>query len=292
VVVRQPLPAHGVLAWNLPIVWFALAGLVLIPLISFLVARYGLRQIRSLEEDRARLHESVVQSEKLAAIGRLAATTAHEINNPLAIIAAQVGVLQDMVRESELLSEYGDLSDRLTKIARQVERGKTVTHRLLGFSRRIGPVIEPVDVVAALEEAASFVEKEAEAVRIRLVRRYASGIPPVSSNPGQMQQVFLNVVNNAVDAIGGDGEVRLDIRCARGGVEVVIADSGPGIPEADLERIFEPFYSTKGGESKHCGLGLAICRETMRSLGGRISAESRPGGGATFTMWFPARQGR
>jgi two-component system NtrC family sensor kinase len=289
-VARQPVPGLAAVGWGSPVVWIALVGLVLVPSLAYLIARHGLHQIRSLEEERAKLYESVAQSEKLAAIGRLAATTAHEINNPLAIIAAQVGVLQDTIRDTEFLSQYPQLQDRLTKIAGQVERGKIVTHRLLGFSRRIGPLVEPVDVVAALDETLSFVEKEADAARIRFVRDYAPDIPLVRSNLGQMQQVFLNVVNNAIDAVGHDGEVRLGIRCARGGVEVVAADSGPGIAEADLERVFEPFYSTKGGQSRHCGLGLAICREIMRSLGGRISAASIPGGGAAFTMWFPMQQ--
>jgi two-component system NtrC family sensor kinase len=254
------------------------------------MARHGLRQIRALEEERASLYESVAHSEKMAAIGRLAATTAHEVNNPLAIIAAQVGLMQDEVRESAFLSEYPDLLDRLSRVAGQVERCKTVTHRLLGFARRIGPAFEPVDVAAALDDTVAFIEKDAQTTRIAIAREYAGDLPLVRSNLGQMQQVFLNVINNSIDAVGHDGTLGLAIRQARGGVEVVIRDSGPGIAEADLERIFEPFYSTKDGEARHCGLGLAICREIMRSLGGRITAGIHPGGGAAFTMWFPLQE--
>ncbi len=289
---RQAVPALVGIAWGPPILAMALAGLVVVPAFAYLIARRGLRQMRGIEEERARMHESVAQSEKLAAIGRLAATTAHEINNPLAIIAAQVGVLQDTVRSTAFLAEYPELQERLTKIAAQVERGKTVTHRLLGFSRSVGPAVESVDVVGALDESVSFVAKEAQEAAISVVREYEADVPSVVSNRAQMQQVFLNVMDNAIDAIGRDGRIRLQVRCARGGVEVVAADSGPGIREADLERVFEPFYSTKGGESSHCGLGLAICRETMRSLGGRITAENNPGGGAAFIMWFPVQQVR
>jgi two-component system, NtrC family, sensor kinase len=289
VVGRVPRPsAWAAVSRGSPLLSIAVAWLVAVPLLAFGLSRYGHRRVQALEEERAALYESVAQSEKLAAIGRLATTTAHEINNPLAIIDAQVGLLKDLLLErgTELTTE--ELQARLAKIAAQVQRGKTVTHRLLGFSRRVGPLFEAVDLVAALDETVSFVEKQAEDSRVRLVRDYARGIPLVRSNLGQMQQVFLNVVSNAIDAVNRDGEVLLAIRCGRGGVEVEVSDTGPGIAEADLERVFEPFYSTKARDSRHCGLGLAICREIMRTLGGRITASSGAGGhGATFTMWFP-----
>jgi two-component system NtrC family sensor kinase len=105
--------------------------------------------------------------------------------------------------------------------------------------------------------------------------------------------VFLNLINNAIDAMGRDGELRLGARAHDGGVEVVIADNGPGIPAADLQRIFEPFFSTKDASGRpHGGLGLAICQEIMRQLGGRIGVESKPGQGTTFTLWFPLEPDR
>jgi two-component system NtrC family sensor kinase len=290
-VARQPTPGiEAALSAGSPILPAVVFCLAAIPICALPLARYGYRRVRALEEERAGLYESVAQSEKLAAIGRLATTTAHEINNPLAIIDAQVGLLKDMLGDANAAPTPDEVQDRLKKISAQVQRGKSVTHRLLGFSRRVGPLMEPVDVVAALDETVSFLEKEAEVQRIRVVREYAPGVPPVRSNLGQMQQVFLNVVSNAMDAVGHDGEVRLSVRCGRGGVEVEVADSGPGIMEADLERIFEPFYSTKPRDSRHCGLGLAICREIMRTLGGRITAASARSGGGVFTMWFPIQE--
>jgi two-component system NtrC family sensor kinase len=176
-----------------------------------------------------------------------------------------------------------EVQERLQKIAGQVQLGKSVTHRLLGFSRRIGPLTEPLDVVAALDETVSFILTEAEAAQVRLGRNSAAGIPLVRSNLGQIQQVFLNVVANAIDAGGHDGDVPLGVRCARGGGEVEVADTGRGIPVATLERIFELFDSTKPRSSRHCGLGLSTCREIMRTLGARITASNGPGGGAVFT---------
>jgi two-component system NtrC family sensor kinase len=262
-------------------------GLLLVPPLSVLIARHRLRQIHGLEEERAALYESVAQSQKMAAIGRLAAGVAHEINNPLAVIQAQVGVLADVLQEGGLPEER-DLRERLQKIQAQVERGRKVTHRLLGFSRRVGPELEPVNVVAALDETLSFLEKELEAQQIRVVRDYDDDVPMVRSSLSQMQQVFLNLVNNAVDAMGPGGEVRLSVgRAEEGGVVVQVADRGPGIAEKDLARIFEPFFSTKAQSKLHSGLGLSICQEIMRQLGGRIEVQSRPGQGTVFTLWFP-----
>jgi two-component system NtrC family sensor kinase len=262
-------------------------GLVLVPVLSHVIARHRLRQIRGLERERAALYESVAQDQKMAAIGRLAAGIAHEINNPLAIIQAQAGVMADMLADDSAPTPAGEFRGRIAKIEAQVERGRKVTHRLLGFSRRVGQESEPVDVAAAIDETLSFVEKELESLQVRIVRDYAADVPIVRSNLSQMQQVFLNLVNNALDAVGGGGEVRIAVSNKDRGVEVSIADNGPGIPPADLARVFEPFYSTKGGASQHSGLGLAICQEIMRSLGGRIAVESNVGVGTTFTLWFP-----
>ncbi len=284
-VARQGLPSFPKRIMGHPIVMVVLAlGLLAVPPLSLFVAHHRLRQIRGLEAEHAALLESVAQSQKMATIGRLAATVAHEINNPLAVIHAQIGVISDCLA-GESTPFARDVSERLGKITAQIERGRKVTHRLLGFARRVGPDLEPVDVQAALEEAVGFVEKETEASGTRFVRNYQLDVPMIRTSLAQMQQVFLNLINNAVDALGGQGEVVLTIRRADGGVAVTIADNGPGIPEKRLRHIFDPFYSTKEGD--HAGLGLAICRETMQNLGGDIDVASRPGEGTTFTLRFP-----
>jgi two-component system, NtrC family, sensor kinase len=291
-VARQEIPRFFTLLWAHPIVVVVfLAGLLLIPPMSIMIARKRLRQIRALEGERGALYESVAQSQKMALIGRMAATIAHEVNNPLAIIEAQVGVLTDSIADGAAGVAPADLSGRLQKIQQQVARGKKVTHRLLGFSRRIGPDVEPVDIRAALEEAVGFVEKEVEASRIKVVREYCADLPVIRSSLAQMQQVFLNLINNAVDAIGADGEIRLVTARSGEGVEVRVCDNGPGIAPEHLAEIFEPFYSTKAARPNHSGLGLAICSEAMRNLGGRIEVASELGRGTTFTLWFPKEVG-
>jgi two-component system NtrC family sensor kinase len=284
----QPIPGLGALLSAHPSVTLVLVlGWVLLPLLSVLVVRHRLRQIRGLEGERAALYESVAQAQKMAAIGRLAANVAHEVNNPLAVIHAQAGALEDALADAPDFALAGEFGDRLRKIAAQVDRGRKVTHRLLGFSRRVGPDTTPVDVAVALDEAVSFVDKDAEASRIRIIREYAADTPMIHSSVAQMQQVFLNLINNAMDAIGADGEVRLRVAPEGDGIRVHIDDNGPGIPKQDLERVFEPFFSTKTGSSNHSGLGLAICRETMRNLGGRIDVRSEVGKGTGYTLWFP-----
>jgi two-component system NtrC family sensor kinase len=284
-VARQALPSFPRRLREHPIMTLAFVlGLLAVPPLSLLVARHRMRQIRGLEAERAALLESVAQSQKMATIGRLAATVAHEINNPLAVIHAQIGVISDCLA-GETTPFARDVSERVKKIEAQVERGRKVTHRLLGFSRRVGSDVEPVDVQAALEEAVGFVEKETQAAGTRFVRNYQLDVPMVRTSLAQVQQVFLNLINNAVDALGGQGEVVLSIRRADDGVVVTITDNGPGIPEKQLRHVFEPFYSSKGGN--HAGLGLAICRETMQNLGGDIAVASHPGQGTTFTLRFP-----
>jgi two-component system NtrC family sensor kinase len=287
-VARQPAPSLSVLTHaHLTVFWLLVAGLATVPILSYVIARHRLTQFRALEGERASLYESVAQSQKMAAIGRLAAGIAHEINNPLAIIQAQVGVLSDLADENPDFPRSVEFKDRIAKIEAQVERGRKVTHRLLGFSRRVGPELEPVDIIAALEETMGFLEKDLEASRIQIVRDYSPDIPIVRSSLAQMQQVFLNLINNALDAIGKDGEVRLSASCFDGGVLVKVADTGPGIPQRDLSRIFDPFFSTKSGDKQHSGLGLAICQEIMRNLDGRIEVESTVGKGTVFSLWFP-----
>lgn len=287
-VARQRVPGFVALVVSSPIVTIVFAlGLLAVPPLSMFVARHRLGQIRALERERAELYQSVAQSEKMATIGRMAASVAHEINNPFAIIQEQVGVLVDGLTDEGGVPE-SELRERLRKIEAQIRRGRGVTHRLLGFSRRLGPGVEPVDVAEALNETVNFLAKEAEASKIRIVRDYDKDAPLIRSSVAQMQQVFLNLINNAIDAVGREGEIRLTVRREGDGVEVGVADNGPGIPDALRDRVFDPFFSTKTGSTHNSGLGLAICRETMLALGGRIDIDTSVGRGTRFITWFPA----
>jgi two-component system NtrC family sensor kinase len=267
------------------LMWLLASGLVVIPLLSYFMTRHLLSQFSTLENERAALYESAAQSQKMATIGRLAGGIAHEINNPLAIIDAQVGVLSDLVKEKFPYSAA--FKDRMDKIGAQIDRARKVTRRLLDFSQRVGPELEPVNVVAVLEESLAFAEKDIEASRICVIRDFSPDVPIIHSSLAQMQQVFLNLINNALDVIGEGGELRLSTGRSRSGVVIKVADTGPGIAEKDLPKIFEPFFSTKVGDARHTGLGLTICQEIVRSLEGRIEVHSASGRGTVFSVWFP-----
>jgi two-component system, NtrC family, sensor kinase len=288
-VARQPRPDLSMLLLAHPTAALALAlGLLLVPPLSVLVARRRLCELRRLEQERAALYASVAQTQKMATIGRLATGVAHEINNPLAIIRAQVAVLADLLADSPEMPHTAELRERVAKIEAQVERGGKVTHGLLRFSRRVGPEVEAVDVATAIDETLGFLEKGTEAMNIRLVREYDPNAPIIRSNLAQIQQVLLNLINNAIDAVGSGGEIRFSVKGSRQGVAVEVADDGPGIPAQDLRQIFEPFFSTKAdSEHPHTGLGLAICQEIMCQLGGSIAVSSEPGAGTTFELWLP-----
>jgi two-component system NtrC family sensor kinase len=288
-VAKQEVPgvADILLAYpELPIT-FGVA-LVVVPILALYVARLRLRQVRALERRHAELLEAVSHSQKIAAIGRLAAGIAHEINNPLAIIQAQVGVLMDTLQDHPEVPFADDFKARIKKIEAQIARASTITHRLLGFSRRVGPQVEPVDLAEALDETLGFVEKEIETSNIKIEKAYEKDLPLVRTSLARVQQVFLNLINNAIDALGGSGGViRVAVQKSLDGVEVIIEDNGKGIPKSDLPKIFEPFWTTKTGNKEHTGLGLAICADIMRSVGGTIRVESEEGKGTRFTLWFP-----
>jgi two-component system NtrC family sensor kinase len=189
-VARQPLPGwFPTMHVHPAVMWLLIAGLIAVPLLSYIIARHRLRQFRSLEAERSALFESVAQSQKMAAVGRLAAGVAHEINNPLAIIQAQVGLLADVVNETPELPNAREFKERIAKIEAQVDRGRKITHRLLGFSRRVGPGLERVDVIAALDETVNLLERELESVRIRIVRDYDADVPLIRGNLAQMQSL-------------------------------------------------------------------------------------------------------
>jgi two-component system NtrC family sensor kinase len=261
-------------------------------MLSLLRVRHWWSRFRRQENEGAEICGSVAQSQKMAAIGRHAVEIAHEINNPLAVIEAQAGVLSDLIGENADFPNAAQLKERVTRIQLQIGRARKLILQILDFSRRGAPEAGPVDVTGALEQAIGSVGKELDAAGILVVRNYSPDLPIIHSSLAQIQQVLLNLINNAVDALAGGGELRLSSERSDGGVVVRVADSGPGISKENLPRIFEPFFSTKSGDGHHAGLGLAICQDIMRNLGGSISVRSEAGRGAEFSVWIPGEAKR
>ncbi|MFH2125468.1 MAG: ATP-binding protein, partial [Pseudomonadota bacterium] len=221
-------------------------------------------------------------------LGRMAAGVAHEINNPLAAIGELAGLLDDLIDEDFRKNHpHGTLfKENLIKIQQHVERVRSVTHRLLGFARRMEPRLEKLEVNQVLTEAFSFLEREAKLKGVEVNLELARDLPSLNTDRAQLQQVFLNLLNNALDAVEEGGQLRLGSWQDDGEVVVSVADNGPGIPEDMQDSVFDPFFTTKGpGEGT--GLGLSISHSIMQKLGGSITFESLPHQGATFYVHIP-----
>ena len=237
---------------------------------------------------RQALMDQVIQSERLAAVGRLAAGVAHEINNPLAIIGEISGYLGECLdddpraEDPETLVEF---AEGLPKISNQVDRCRSITHRLLNFARKSEAKVEVAHVNAAMEEILPFLVKEARLLNISIHKEYDEGLPRVRIEEMQLQEVFINLINNAIQAIGdrGEGNIWLSTRVEQGKVKIMVRDDGPGIARPVLDRLFDPFVTTKA-PGLGTGLGLSICYGIVRRYDGAITVQSREGVGTTFEV--------
>lgn len=268
-------------------------GLFIIVGGAFLVTGDIIKKIRRADQEAANLDASVLQSNKMAALGKMAAGVAHEVNNPLTMIRESAGWAKDLLEEedAESIHNYQELHETLTKIDQHVERAKAVTHRMLGFGRRMDPRQENVNLNSILLETVKFMENEAMFRNISIVNELDTQLPFITIDPIQAQQVFLNILDNAIDAIGQNGTITLTSGKKKEGQEIFIAigDTGEGMDKEKLQHIFDPFYTTKEvGEGT--GLGLAIVFGLLEKMNGRIFAESEPEKGTTFTITFPLEQ--
>ncbi len=242
--------------------------------------------MREANRRRAALLHHAEYSNKLASIGRLAAGVAHEINNPLAIINEKAGLLRDLVGLTEDFPQRTKILSLVDSVLTSVDRCSTVTHRLLGFAKHMDVQHDTIDLPALLREVLGFLGKEAAYRNLQVAFDVAQDLPTVYSDRGQLQQVFLNLLNNAFAAVSDGGSIEIGMaRHGDDGVEVRIADDGIGIPEANLKRIFEPFFTTKEGSGT--GLGLSITYGIVHKLGGKILVSSEVGRGTRFTVVLP-----
>ena len=267
------------------------AGLLIIA-VAILLVFSMMNKVENADHQRVLLYDRIRYSEKMALIGRMAASVAHEINNPLQIIGDQAGWLDELLSEEEpaLLKNRDEYQPAISKIRAQVKRASTITHRLLGFSRSTDGQKSAADLNALVEEAVSFLEKEAQNHRIIIRRNFDSSLPLITTDSTQLQQVFLNILNNGVDAIGADGEITISTSVAGKQIIIEFADNGPGLSADALKKVFEPFFTTKKMGSG-TGIGLAISYNIMERLGGSIEARNGLQGGCVFRVTLPAPLG-
>lgn len=270
------------------LIGFLLTSIVLIVIVVFWSSTMMVNRIRRADLRRAEFVHNIEYTSKMASIGRLAAGVAHEINNPLAIINEKAGLMKDLVGLSEDFPRKERFLKNIDAIAKSVERCSAITHRLLGFAKRMDVKVESIDIEELLKEVLSFLGKEAAYRNIEINFHVDEEIPAVESDRGQLQQVFLNIINNAVAAVQKDGHIDIWIEKTRDGrISVRIKDDGHGIPKENLKKIFEPFFTTK--KEYGTGLGLSITYGIVQKLGGGIDVESEVGKGTTFTIFLPVK---
>ena len=264
------------------------AAAAVIILVAVLLTRSMVDRLARADHERSMLTNQVREVEKMALIGRLSASVAHEINNPLQIISDQAGLMNELMDEEQptKVTHLGDYRQAIGKIRTQLGRASTITRRLLGFSRVQDGEQVLTDVNQAVEETVLLFEHEAKRHRIVIARHYQDGLPRIRTDPAQLQQVILNVLHNAMDAIGRDGAIDISSRIAGDHIIVDFADTGPGLTAEVMERLYDPFFTTKP-KGKGTGLGMYVSRDIMERLGGELTAANRAGGGAVFSVHLP-----
>jgi two-component system NtrC family sensor kinase len=289
-VVRQPLRvAYAAMyqARRIMLGGAALLGVLLIG-VTWGTTHRLVRRMQLAEKSRAELHSQLIHAGKLAAVGELAGGVAHEINNPLAIISSESGLIRDMLDPQFGLACTPELIGKeLDRIDEAVFRARHVTQKLLSFVRQDPPKLEPVNLNQILDEVLSGLkEKEFEVSNIRLVRDYAADLPALMTDRDQLFQVFLNLINNAGDALDAPGTITLTTRRNGAWIRGTVTDTGRGMRAEQMEKAFNPFYTTKEA-GKGTGLGLSISLSIVQSMGGRIEVQSAPGVGSSFSVVLP-----
>jgi two-component system NtrC family sensor kinase len=277
--------------------WYTLKSeLVLLFVISVVVIVLVVLRLTNVLVDRMRdsdtrrelAYREMQHSHKLSSVGRLAAGVAHEINNPMAIINEKAGLIKDLIEFNPQFPDKEKFLGLVGAIAQSVDRCRAITHRLLGFARRMEVEIEVLDLNQVVKETTGFLEKEALYRNIKLRLRLDEGLPRIATDRGQLQQVFLNMLNNAFAAVQDGGLVSVATWIKdKDTVGVTIQDDGIGMSEDTLKHIFEPFFTTKKGTGT--GLGLSITYGIVKRLGGDIQVNSKLGQGTVFTVFLPRK---
>ena len=272
---------------RLELIAFLLISVTVILTVILGTATFMVKKIKIADKRRVMSLHEVEYASKMASIGRLAASVAHEINNPLAIINEKAGLIKDLFTYKDQYAQDPKLYKLVDGILRSVKRAGTITRRLLTFARNLQAEMEPIVLRDIIEEVLNFLRSESELKEIAIDLDLSEDIPVFESDRGKLQQIFLNIINNAFAALSDGGYLR--IRGKRKGdnaVSIDFEDNGPGISQENLEHVFEPFFSTTTGKGG-TGLGLSITYNLIRELGGKIVVESELGKGTSFTVTLP-----
>jgi two-component system NtrC family sensor kinase len=271
---------------RMTLVGFAMASMIIILFVILGVATHLVNNMHEADQKRVMTLHQVEYSNKMATIGRLAAGVAHEINNPLAIINEKVGLIKDLFTIKEHYVKDEKLVMLADSVIASVERCATIARRLLRFSRSEEINLRPIDLKETIHDVLGFLGKEAEYRSIAVSVDVPENLSKIESDSGRLHQIFLNIINNAFAAVEDGGHLDISVTQEEEFVRVTFTDDGCGIPEEDLDRVFEPFFSTKANRGG-TGLGLSITSGLVQELGGRISVQSKVGEGTSFVVLLP-----
>ena len=239
-----------------------------------------------------KIQEDLVQVDRLAEIGRIASGVAHEINNPLAIIAEASGWAGMVISDAKGLNpeDRKELEKAIKEISHQTGRCRSITHELLDFARGSAPELTEFDIHDILRESINFLRPELKHTSIEVDTQFIPGPLPIKSDPKLLEQVFVNFITNAIHAIRSKGDdkgcIRIKTLTTDSDVEISFEDNGVGITEENQKKIFQLFFSTKA-PGKGTGLGLPISQNIIKKLGGTITLDSKPGVGTNLTVRLP-----
>jgi two-component system NtrC family sensor kinase len=270
------------------LIFLALSSVLILGVVIW-GSTWAVRRARDADLVRAAAYHKMEYQNKMAALGRLSAGVAHEINNPVSIISQSAGLLKDLILMRDTPPPKERQLELLDSVLSSADRCGGITHRLLGFAKHMDVQTETIDLGQLLQEVLGFLGKEAGYRDIQVDFDFPEEPVTVDSDRGQLQQVFLNIINNAFAAIDDGGNIQIGItRPESGAVSVWVQDDGVGIPEDHLHHIFDPFFSTKKGAGT--GLGLSITYGIVQKLGGDVSVRSRVGFGTRFVVTLPNKK--
>ncbi|MBV5316259.1 MAG: two-component sensor histidine kinase [Desulfobulbaceae bacterium] len=267
---------------------FLIGSILVILVVVIGISTYLVNSIYQADQKRVATLHQVEYANKMASIGRLSAGVAHEINNPLAIINEKAGLIKDLFTFRHEYQGDPRLIGLIDSIINAVERCATITRQLLNFARNIQVSVQKVNLKQIVNDVLEFQIKEAGYRRITIAVDIPDEIPEFDSDRGKLQQVFINLVNNAFAAMQDGGKIEIKGRMADNnrGIVVTVSDTGCGIPPENIEKIFEPFFTTKSGKGG-TGLGLSITYGLVKEIGGSINIDSAVGQGTLFSITLP-----
>lgn len=255
---------------------FALAALIFLAAGGVAVGLTVYTRRRASEIER--LRAKVAENQHMAAVGRLAASVAHEVRNPLSALRGMVQFLTKEAKPGSREAEYGQVA------VSEVDRLNRVVTSLLEYSRPRPPRRVPLDLRELIKSVTDLLADDPLAAKVTMEVKTDANLPQVKADPDQLRQVLLNLVVNALQALNGQGRLVIEARGSSGEVTLTVSDDGPGLDPEHLEQVFDPFYSTR---ERGTGLGLAIARRIARAHGGELTADNQPHGGARFTLTIP-----